>query len=504
MNRNVKQIEDGLEHLYLDSLLIVSKIYKDGRSRAGRSKTALPSGTQEWDRKHARIELKDTEYEQLRSEAESMLKTRKESIAVLDWIRDRKEDPEPAHQIIKERTGIDDTQSNGGKWFLQTPEFSSWMHAVSNKGSVKRVFWVKGSMGTGKTTLLCRTQSHYEQFPTGGVRLVQYYCHGSGSGQGPSYETVLRALCRRLAWTNSGRVAEAAQSRYNSSTMSPEPPLTATKLWGPLLQELVSSSSKPILFLIDALDECKTPQDGARLLEFLTALQDSQETPVYFIVSSRPHIQIGRYFKESVQAFDVIQPQTKHGMECFIDPQISFKQEKTHFKESIFFTNHALLEDVRSLLLKTAGGMFRWAQIWLNVFFPENNQAIRRHSHAMELMETLKDIKTLDDVPHDQHDEFSDAQGNKAIKKAYESLWEINSDGNQYKKLQFRLFQIMTAAYEDLKPQSLLEAVRFDPDNPDECEDLDLEQLTSIYSGFLQVNSNGYLEYEHLSAKIFV
>lgn len=147
---------------------------------------------------------------------------------------------------------------------------------------------------------------------------------------------------------------------------------------------------------------------------------------------------------------------------------------------------------------------FRWAQIWLRVFFPENNQAIRLGSRAIELIAKLKDIKTLHAIPQDQNDKSSGEPGKMALQEAYKQLWEINSDGDQYKKLQFRLFHVLTGAFVELTPQSLLEAVRFDPADPDEYAELGPDQLKSMYSGFLHINSKGYLEYEHLSAKVFV
>lgn len=131
-------------------------------------------------------------------------------------------------------------------------------------------------------------------------------------------------------------MANEAERLYTSSELNPEPQLTAKAVWEPLLQELISSSPTPILVLIDALDECETLQDCRKLLEFLTEMQNDPKAPVYFIISSRPHVQVGKYFGESVRAFDVIQPQTKHDMKCFIDLQISSKREEIHFKESIF------------------------------------------------------------------------------------------------------------------------------------------------------------------------
>lgn len=82
-------------------------------------------------------------------------------------------------------------------------------------------------------------------------------------------------------------------------------------------------------------------------------------------------------------------------------------------------------------------------------------------------------------------------------------LWQVNG-GDQYRDLQTRVFQVITAAFESLTPLAVLEAICFDPDEPDQNETLDLDQIESLYSGFLKLNSKGFLEYEHLSAKMFV
>lgn len=74
-----------------------------------------------------------------------MLKNSKENIEVLDWIGNRKEDPEPLHQTVKERTGIDDADCLGGIWFLETPEFSSWIDDIRQNRAANRAFWLKGS-----------------------------------------------------------------------------------------------------------------------------------------------------------------------------------------------------------------------------------------------------------------------------------------------------------------------------------------------------------------------
>lgn len=92
-----------------------------------------------------------------------------------------------------------------------------------------------------------------------------------------------------------------------------------------------------------------------------------------------------------------------------------------------------------------------------------------------------------------------------ALTEAYGKLWHINGDYGEDKDLQTRLFQIITASFESLTPQAILEAVCFDSSKPpDHYEKLDSDHVAGLYSSFLKVNGDGCLEYEHLSAKAFV
>jgi hypothetical protein len=49
------------------------------------------------------------------------------------------------HQTVKERTGIDVSTSTAGNWFLETPEFSSWIDRIRKKEPVESVFWLRGA-----------------------------------------------------------------------------------------------------------------------------------------------------------------------------------------------------------------------------------------------------------------------------------------------------------------------------------------------------------------------
>lgn len=142
---------------------------------------------------------------------------------------------------------------------------------------------------------------------------------------------------------------------------------------------------------------------------------------------------------------------------------------------------------------------FRWVEIWLGIFFPKNKAAVRRPGYAKELLNELENFQSLGKLADGEYDE---SLKDKRIEDAYERLWNITD--NQYKKYQIRLFQVIMGAFEKLTAQQLLEAVSFDPDNPDTYDNFELDELEGLYCNFLKQDSRGFLDFEHISAKVFV
>lgn len=130
------------------------------------------------------------------------------------------------------------------------------------------------------------------------------------------------------------------------------------------------------------------------------------------------------------------------------------------------------------------------------MFFPKNKKCIEKQSAAEKLLIQLETFQTLD--------QLGEGDEEKAMKTAYTNLWEVNGD-IQYQNDQLRAFQIVLAAGEPLTPNQLLEAIRFNPDEPDDYDEtFKLHQLEGLYHNFLKQNERGRLEFEHLSASRFV
>jgi hypothetical protein len=86
---------------------------------------------------------------------------------VLEWIKE-KGDPESGLKDIRKRVTSDSRYEEYGEWFLNTPKFEAWCDGfrdLESPASSKRVLWVKGPYGTGKTTIL-----QVDSYPSTGLR----------------------------------------------------------------------------------------------------------------------------------------------------------------------------------------------------------------------------------------------------------------------------------------------------------------------------------------------
>lgn len=184
-------------------------------------------------------------------------------------------------------------------------------------------------------------------FPIHGVKFVYYYCYSSKTGKeskSPGYETVIRALCYRLAWNGDGSLAKPATDLYDRVKLDPDGTPNVRE-WETLLKSLIESSPTPIVLVIDALDECETRNDYQKLLIFLGGLET--QTRLHCLISSQSHIAVKDYFSCFVQLFDVVQPEAEEDMTRFIEDQIEAKTKDPRWAKSKFCTWHPTLNEVR-------------------------------------------------------------------------------------------------------------------------------------------------------------
>lgn len=178
------------------------------------------------------------------------------------------------------------------------------------------------------------------------MRFIHYYCDASKAPgtPPPDYETIIRALCCRLAWCNDGRLAEPAfklHGEYNPKYARPDSKPTINE-WKALLHDLIASSvdrGSRIIFVIDALDEYRSLSDCRQLLGFLADLRSKPWCP-YIFLSSRKHVPVANYFDSELEMVDLSDniklPQVQADIKSVIDHTISLKEHDPAWKRSIF------------------------------------------------------------------------------------------------------------------------------------------------------------------------
>ena len=298
------------------------------------------------------------------------------TVKVRNWLR-KEGYPDPSPSDIRSRVMPDGQYSNGADWFLEGGAFHTFCAGFSppdtaDKASVessasndrngnstntshdsnvvKRVLWLRGGLGMGKTTVLSLV---FADLSTSGglasesesvVRIVPYFCNASKiDTKRADCETIIRAMVRRMALQPDGTLAKAANDFYvrEHSSEANDGDLTLKEHWSPLFEELLTSagSAYHFVFLVDALDECDKPTDWEKLLKFMNGIIQSHAN-VSFICSSHSHVRVDKIFQNGahdssiVVIEDVNAQRNSEALTAYIDGEI--QRRRADAGESIF------------------------------------------------------------------------------------------------------------------------------------------------------------------------
>lgn len=187
------------------------------------------------------------------------------------------------HLTIKEKLG--EKYSKSGQWLLQSDEFKRWCGGSSHN------FWLKGAVGTGKSSLVSITIDHIKpQF----TNLAWFYCNASIIDwiENPLL-VIARALVSQLALSPDGKsIAEELEIFYANAVDNGRAgsKLGSEQCWRLVLALIESRDGTTIV--IDALDECPK---SAELLSRLRDLSNAS-SKVKFFFSSQLVVSVNDYF----------------------------------------------------------------------------------------------------------------------------------------------------------------------------------------------------------------
>ncbi len=178
-------------------------------------------------------------------------------------------------------------------WLLQDRAFLEWQAATSG------VFWLRGSVGTGKTCAVCIVIEHLLE-RAGTERIAFFYCSKTQhSPEMNESNKILGSLLAQLAYTTDAAGGEtihpSVKAKYENMKVRGRE-LDQDDCSNLLIE--VTKLNQQTIIVIDALDE----GPGGQSSDLLFRLQRiSKESPaVKFFFSSRMEVRLSQYFPHTM------------------------------------------------------------------------------------------------------------------------------------------------------------------------------------------------------------
>lgn len=239
-----------------------------------------------------------------------------------------------------------------GSWLLESPEFKSWEEEAGGQ------FWIKGPIGTGKSSLVAIIVDRMLRTPKSD--LAFFYCTGDqmGATQVPknmeddvSASRVLRGLLGQLAMSpDRRRIAEEIEVAFNRSSQPGalgRVPLSLKDAKDLLVK--VINSRRATTIIVDGLDEVSNPR---HLLRTLGDVHDKADPgKLQLLLASQSVAPVDTYFP-SVKLAVAGGPKSITDMKSFISGRVR------QFNESSTVTlGSDLSQDIVETLSNKAEGM---------------------------------------------------------------------------------------------------------------------------------------------------
>ncbi|KAL7894197.1 ankyrin repeat-containing domain protein [Trichoderma sp. SZMC 28014] len=263
-------------------------------------------------------------------------------------------------------------------WFFETSQFRQWRRR-ENLQDHNGVLWIKGHPGTGKSTLMKHTLGHLKEEFSEPHIIAAHFFNARGDNSEQTSLSMLRSLLYQLL--------EKEQSIYEQFV-----PLFRNKkqkfktdwkwresdLRNFLLSKIQYFQSKPLIVLVDALDECEEAyvRDVVDLLEKLSVKAVGMGVTLNICLSSRhyPHIGMKKHLELAVE------------------------ERSEHNEDIVLYTRDHLKirdEEIEQEFLEKASGVFMWAVLVIKMLNKAYDEGQIEAMHKM-----------LHDVPRDLEQVF--------------------------------------------------------------------------------------------------
>ncbi|QPG99376.1 hypothetical protein C2857_001620 [Epichloe festucae Fl1] len=239
-------------------------------------------------------------------------------------------------------------------WVMGTKEFDSFSNW--QKYDARRMLWIKGGPGTGKTMLLIGIVREIStQSAAFAPSVAYYFCQGTADQTRNNATAILRGLLWMLL-VQQPRLIRHLRARHRYAASSLFTDSNAFSAMSEALENMLKDATMtPAYFVVDALDECDgSAGDMVQLIFKSLRLSDK----VRWLVSSRPGLDL---MKPGVdEAFVELDAQRLEGpVHAYITYKLSELSEVPGYEDI------SLLVDLSNEICDRASNTFLWAALAL-------------------------------------------------------------------------------------------------------------------------------------------
>ncbi|KAF5328662.1 hypothetical protein D9619_011517 [Psilocybe cf. subviscida] len=226
-----------------------------------------------------------------------------------------------------------------------------WRVDIQDGVTANRMFWLSGPAGAGKTAIV---QTVAESWKSLGIHTANFFFFRTDASRSHPGSLISTLLYQIFDFYPAVRKAIGRVLRLKPRILETKLEEQIDELICTPFRSIKPSFSRPIVFLIDGLDECDSEEKTSqqRILQALDKLVSQQDLPFLALVSSRAEPHISATFKRL----------TSEALSIFLDDQYSPKTDIRLFVETEFKKIKTLLgsdwpsySDIGAIVEKSSG-----------------------------------------------------------------------------------------------------------------------------------------------------
>lgn len=226
---------------------------------------------------------------------------------------------------------------------------------IAGSPSPTRVMWVRGMAGRGKSTIVRTVARNWRGRAASAIFHVR-------RGRDAVNKLLVCALARQLGGSSLPEVSNAvlASVRRNKDIVHQNIQEQFEELFVSSFKSL-KNPSRPILIIVDALDEFQNNRDAVEFVDLISRHESSLPTNVKFLLTSRPEARLLDSLKEEWQQEDLDQVTNVAGdLKLFIQDCFSAIKERRAKKHEVedSWPSMSQIDQV----VEMSQGLFQWAR----------------------------------------------------------------------------------------------------------------------------------------------